>query len=267
MQCCFQLLLEFTRSWNVFEQYCSWCDLNVLIHWLSFFKIYCPPFTDSSFNHLSLPPSWYEYCLFSFLGSTVLPQGVSTFQGVLRRVDVISVEDFADSIDVLLCSTIFLVLESNFLFQRSCIFKSNFWNEIREVSVLEKDILKIKLFGQRPNTCNSMQSFDCLVFWKQKSTRCKIKMAFPMVLCVHFKLWFWVYLFDGLWWGEIFVNFKNKILRLYQERLFLFLAFILSTCTITSSLIHEVKTLIEKLFQFWECHLLVQIAYLIEKDF
>jgi hypothetical protein len=57
------------------------------------------------------------------------------------------------------------------------------------------------------------------------------------------------------------------MLRLYQERLFLFLAFILSICIITSSLIHEVTTLIEKLFQFWERHLSVQIAYLIEKGF
>jgi hypothetical protein len=90
VQRCFQLLLEFTRSWNVFEQYCPRCDLNVLVHWLSFFEPHCALFIDSSLNHLSLPPSWAEYCLFSFSESTVLPQGVSTFQGVLRRVDVIS---------------------------------------------------------------------------------------------------------------------------------------------------------------------------------
>jgi len=52
------------------------------------------------------------------------------------------------------------------------------------------------------------------------------------------------------------VNFKNKMLkselRLYQERWFLFLlflAFILSVCIITSSLIHEAMTLMEKLFK------------------
>jgi hypothetical protein len=61
---CFQLLLEFTRSWNVFEQYCPRCDLNVLIHWLSFFEPHRPPFIDSSFSHHSFSPSWYEYCLF-----------------------------------------------------------------------------------------------------------------------------------------------------------------------------------------------------------
>jgi hypothetical protein len=89
-----------------------------------------------------------------------------------------------------------------------------------------------------------------------------------MVLCVHFELLFLVYLFLMVCDEVIFfVNLKNKMLRLYQERLFLFLAFILSICIITSSLIHEVTTLIEKLFQFWEHHLSVQIAYLIKKGF
>jgi len=50
------------------------------------------------------------------------------------------------------------------------------------------------------------------------------------------------------------VNFKNKMLkselRLYRERLFLFfLALILSVCIITSSLIHEAMTFMEKLFK------------------
>jgi hypothetical protein len=78
--------------------------------------------------------------------------------------------------------------------------------------------------------------------------------------------------FDGLWWGDLFMNFKetrcsNQNLRLYQERLFPFLAPIVSTCIITSSLIHEVTTLMEKLFKFWERYLSVQIAYLIKKGF
>jgi hypothetical protein len=135
VQRCFQVLLEFTRSWNVFEQYCPRCDLNMLVHWLSFFETHCPPFTDLII-FFSPQLSWI---LFVFLLKVhCIPQGVSTFQGVLRRVDVISVKDFADSIDVLLCSTIFLVLESNLIFQRSCVFKSNCWNEIRAISILEK---------------------------------------------------------------------------------------------------------------------------------
>ena len=52
------------------------------------------------------------------------------------------------------------------------------------------------------------------------------------------------------------MNLKNKMLKselkLYQERLFLFfffLALILSACIITSSLIHEAKTLMRKTLQ------------------
>jgi hypothetical protein len=81
-------------------------------------------------------------------------------------------------------------------------------------------------------------------------------MAFSMVLCVNFNLWSWVYFFDSLWGGDLFVNLKNKMLKselkLYQERLFLFfffLALILSACIITSSLIHEAKTLMRKTLQ------------------
>jgi hypothetical protein len=32
---------------------------------------------------------------------------------------------------------IFLVLKSNLIFQRSCLIKSNCWNEIREMSILK----------------------------------------------------------------------------------------------------------------------------------
>jgi hypothetical protein len=92
--------------------------------------------------------------LFFLLRVHCIAPGCSTFQGVSRSVNVISIKDFADSFDVLLCSTIFLVLESTLAFQRSCIFKSNCWNEIKDVRFW-KDLLKIKLFGQRPNTRHS----------------------------------------------------------------------------------------------------------------
>jgi len=90
---------------------------------------HCPLFTDSSFSHLSLPPADLTTACVSFSWSTVLPLCGSTFQGVLRRIDVISVKDFADSIDILLCLTIFL-LESTLTFQRPCLFKSSLlkWN-------------------------------------------------------------------------------------------------------------------------------------------
>jgi hypothetical protein len=54
----------------------------------------------------------------------------------------------------------------------------------------------------------------------------------------------------------------------YQERWFpFFLALILSTYIITSSLIHEHDPYGKTKFKLWERHLSVQIAYLIEKSF
>jgi hypothetical protein len=79
--------------------------------------------------------------------------------------------------------TIFLVLESNLIFQRSCLFKSNCWNEIREMSVFESIFWKSSFFGQRSNTHYSMQSFDCLVFWKQKWFVVRLKWLFFCSLC------------------------------------------------------------------------------------
>jgi hypothetical protein len=100
----------------------------------------------------------------------------------------------------------------------------------------------------------------------------RLKMAFS---------WFFVSIldsdlgasFDGLWWDDLLYIFqKNKMLKsklktLSKKDCFPFVASILSTCIITSSLIHEATTLMEKLFQFWDCYLSVQIAYLIKRGF
>ena len=92
-------------------------------------------FDDSSSDSF-FAPSWLECCLFFFQGSTVLPPRWSTFQGVLRNVDVIFVKNFANSIDVLVWKS-FLCLNQISTFQWSCLFKYNCWNEIREMSVFE----------------------------------------------------------------------------------------------------------------------------------
>jgi hypothetical protein len=60
---------------------------------------------------------------------------------------------------------------------------------------------------------------------------------------------------------------KSKLEDSSRKIVFFFWAFILSACIITNSLIHEVTTLMEKLFKFRERHLSVQIAYLIKKGF
>jgi hypothetical protein len=87
------------------------------------------------------------WILFVFLRVHCIAPRWSTFQGVSRRVDVISTRDFANSINV---------LESNLIFQRSCLFKSNCWNEIREMLVLEKIFWKSSFFDQRFNIHYSM---------------------------------------------------------------------------------------------------------------
>jgi len=50
------------------------------------------------------------------------------------------------------CLKIFLVLESTHTFQRSCLFKSNCWNKIKEILFFKTIFWKSSLFGQKPNT-------------------------------------------------------------------------------------------------------------------
>ena len=226
-----------------------------------------------SFDYLSLPPADLNTVCFPSQGPLYCPRW-STFQGVSRSVDVISMRDFANSIDVFLVWQIFLVLESNLIFQRSCLFKS-YWNEIKEMSIFEKTFWKSSFLIKDPtHVIRNIQSFDCHVFWKQNLTRCKTKMAFFsfMVLCIHFKLWFWVYLLtvcDEVTFCEFQGKQKAQVKTwgFIKKDCFLFLALILSACIIIRSLIHEVTTLMEKLFKFWDHHLSVQIAYLIKKGF
>jgi len=120
------------------------------------------------------------------------------------------------------CLTIFLVLESNLIFQKSCLFKSNCWNEIREMLVLEKIFWKSSFFDQRSNTCYSKYAIlwlSCIL--KTEMIRCKIKMTFFMVLCVSFNLWSWVshlMVCDEVTFCE-FQETKgsSQNLRIYQE--------------------------------------------------
>ena len=189
-----------------------------------------------------IAPSWSEYCLFSFSGSTVLPPGGQLFK---------ECQGFCKLDRYSSCLTIFLFWNQLSYFQRSCQFKSNCWNEIREMSVFENQVSSVK---DPTHVIRNIQSFDCHVFWKQKLTHCKFKMTFSMVLYVSFNLWSWVYLFTVC--NEVtFCEFQetkgsSQNLRIHQERLFSFLAPILSACIITSSLIHEVTTLMEQLFNF-----------------
>jgi hypothetical protein len=86
---------------------------------------------------LSLSPSWFKHCLFSFSEvHCIAPQEcrgelMSFLSGICKLGRCFS------------CLKIFLILESNLTFQRSCLFKSDCWNEIREMSIFES------IFGNR----------------------------------------------------------------------------------------------------------------------
>jgi len=196
----------------------------------------------------------------------------STFQGVSRSVDVILVKDFANSIDILLVWQSFCSIINSHTSKIMSIQSLVCWNEIRDV-LFWKDLLKIKLFLSKiQHTLFEIYSPLIVMYFENRNwpvVRLKW-LFFFMVLCIHFRLWFWGISFDGLWWGDLYVNFKNKTQvksQALSREVVSFWAFILSACIITNSLIHEVTTLIEKLFKFWERHLSVQIVCLIKKGF
>jgi len=80
----------------------------------------------------------------------------STFQGVSKRVEVISIRDFANSVDILLVWQSFLFWNQISYFKDHVYSKSSCWNKIREISVLEKIFWKSSFFDQRSNTHYSM---------------------------------------------------------------------------------------------------------------
>ena len=87
VQRCFQLLLEFTRSWNVFEQYCPWCDLNVFVHWLSFFE---PLVLRSPILHIIIflcpPADLNTACFFLFRVHWIAPKVSQLFKECWEEV-------------------------------------------------------------------------------------------------------------------------------------------------------------------------------------
>jgi hypothetical protein len=232
-------------------------------------------FTNSSFDSF-FAPSCSEYFFVFLLRVHCIAPKRSTFQGVLRSVDFILVKDFANSIDILLVWQSFLFWNHFSYFKDYVYSKSSLLKWKQRCPFLKRPFANQAFWSKTQHTFfQNIQSFDCHVFWKQKLTRCKTKMAFFfsffMVHCIHFRLWFWAYLLmvcDEVTFCELQeTKGSSQNLRIHQERWFSFLAPILSACIITSSLIHEATTLMEKLFKFWERHLSVQIAYLIKKGF
>jgi len=156
-------------------------DLNVLIHWLSFFDSYYPQFIYSSFDHLYPPVDLNTVC-FPSRRSIILPPEVS------RRIDVICQES-ANSVDVLLIWKSFLFW--NQISHFKCHVYSSLIVEMKsERCQFLKVFLKIKLrwLKIQHTLFNVVLWLSCILRERKKWNHCKIKMAFLMVLCIHFKL-------------------------------------------------------------------------------
>jgi len=218
-----------------------------------------------------IAPSWSEYCLFSYPGSTVLPQVVN-FSRSVEKCWCHSCQGFCEFNRCSSCLTIFLFWNQLSYFKDHVYSKSSLlkWNQ--RCPFLKRPF-ENQAFFQRSNT----RYLKYTVLWlscilKTEMTHCKFKMTFFMVLYVNFNLWSCVYLFTVC--NEVtFCEFQGKqkaqvkTWGFIKKDCFFFLAPILSAYIITSSLIHEATTLMKKLFKFWDCHLSVQIAYLIKKGF
>jgi hypothetical protein len=87
---------------------------------------------------LYCPLANFNIACFSFSGSTVLPPTAQLFQKVSRSIDIASVKDFANSIDAFLAWQSFLFGNQLSYFKDHVYLKSNYWNEIREMSFLKK---------------------------------------------------------------------------------------------------------------------------------
>ena len=146
-------------------------------------------FDDSSCDSF-FAPSWSGYCLFSFLRSTVLPPAAQLFKECrglqchfYQRFCILN--QCSSVFDNLPCSGI-----NSHISKIMSIQSLVCWNEIRDVPFLEIFWKSSFLIKDPTHVIRNTQSFDCLVFWKQKSTRCRIKMAFSMVLCINLNPWY-----------------------------------------------------------------------------
>jgi hypothetical protein len=134
-------------------------------------------------------------CLFPFQGPLYCPQVVN-FSRSVKKFWCHSCQGFCKLNRYSSCLTIFLFWNQLSYFKDHVYSKSSLlkWNQ--RCPFFEKTFWKSSFFFFKDPThvIRNIQSFDCHVFWKQKLTCCKTKMVFFMVLCIHFRLWFRVYL-------------------------------------------------------------------------
>ena len=135
---------------------------------------------------------WFFLCpqliwiLFVFLPRVhcIVPS-CSTFQGLLRT-SMSFLSKIAETQSMFFCvrhSSLFWNQLSYFN-DHVCV-KSNCWNEIREMSIFEIIFFSFEIQTSlvKDPTHYSMQSFDCLVFWKQKWPVVRLKWFFHGSLC------------------------------------------------------------------------------------
>jgi hypothetical protein len=96
--------------------------------------------------------SWSEYYLFFFSGSSVLPLGGQLFKDE-QEVSMLALSRILQTLSMLfLFDNIYCARINSHISKIIYLFKSNYWNEIKEMSVFKKYFWKSILFGQRPNT-------------------------------------------------------------------------------------------------------------------
>jgi hypothetical protein len=163
-------------AWIVFEQHCCldclWTTLPPAMIWMlvhlfilnkvflchyQMLNITLMDFDDSSSDSF-FAPSWSEYCLFSFLGSTVLPSGGQRFKEC-REMLMSFLSRILQTQSMFLFENLSCSGIKSHIFKDHVYSKSSCWDEIRDVSFFE-GLLKKKnnssFFGQRPNTRYSM---------------------------------------------------------------------------------------------------------------
>jgi CRISPR/Cas system-associated endoribonuclease Cas2 len=139
---------------------------------------------SSLIHHLIIStPSWFKYYLFSFSEvHCIAPRSV-------EKNWCHFCQESASSVDVLLIWKSFLFWNQISLFK--CHVYSSLIVEMKsERCQFLKVFLKIKLrWSKIQHTLfNVVLWLSCILREIEKWTHCKIKMAFPMVLCIHFKL-------------------------------------------------------------------------------
>jgi hypothetical protein len=131
---------------------------------------------------LYCPLANFNIACFSFSGSTVLPPTAQLFQKVSRSIDIASVKDFANSIDAFLAWQSFLFGNQLSYFKDHVYLKSNYWNEIREMSFLKKKKVFLKftyLFKGQHTSFNTCSSLIILYFENRNWPVERLKWLFP----------------------------------------------------------------------------------------